>query len=65
MLLANFVRDQANELGTFLCLMAVGLAIAIHYGKKYGDANPNVKDAAKKAAASSAIELIGRIFKKK
>ena len=64
MLLASFLGDQANELGTFVCWMAVGLAIAIHYGKKYGNANPDVKDAAKKAAASSAIKLIARFFKK-
>jgi hypothetical protein len=43
--------------------MVLGVAIAIHYAKKYGNANPVVKDAAKKAVASTVIKLIGRIFK--
>ena len=62
MLIASFLQDQANELGTMLCWMAVGIAIVIHYAKKFGNANPDVKDAAKKAAASTVIRVLGRMF---
>jgi hypothetical protein len=67
MLLASILlaTSFSDEFGSMIIVLIVVLAMAMHYGKKYGDANPDVKDAAKKATASTAIELIGRIFKKK
>jgi hypothetical protein len=61
MLLASWVVDQ---LGLGLMWAVLFFVVAIHYAKKFGNANPEVKDAAKKAAASKAIHLIAWIFKK-
>ena len=37
--------------------------LAILLAKKFANANPEVKDAAKKAASDKAIQLIARLFK--
>jgi len=58
MLLASWLGDQ---IGSGFGWLILAVAIAIHYGKK---ANPEVKEKATKAAASTAIRLLGRIFKK-
>ena len=60
MLFANAFSDA---LGTGFGFMAVLLAVVIICAKKFANANPEVKDAAKKAAASKAIQVIGRLFK--
>jgi hypothetical protein len=44
--------------------MGIFLAVVIHYARKFGNANPEVKDAAKKVAAAKTIELLGRFLKK-
>jgi hypothetical protein len=60
MLLASWLGDQ---FGNGIVMMIIFVAIAIQLGKKFGNANPEVKEAAKKAAAAKAIQLIGRLFK--
>jgi hypothetical protein len=60
MLLAN-AFEQA--VGTGFGWMIVFVAVVIICAKKFANANPEVKDAAKKAAAAKAIQLIGRLFK--
>jgi len=49
--------------GDFLILVGIGLALVIHYGRKYLASNPDVNDAAKKAAAKTTIGLIGKWLK--
>ena len=60
-----FASSLGDQFGSAIIFPILFIAIAIHYGKKFGNANPGVKDAAKKAVASKAIELIGRLIKKK
>jgi hypothetical protein len=60
-LIANWLGDQ---LGIGLVWTMVFIGVAMHYAKKFGNANPEVKDAAKKVAVSKTIELIGRMIKK-
>lgn len=60
MLLANWFADQfAAGLGW----MMLFIGTACYLAKKFGNAHPEVKDAAKKAATSKAIHLIGRLLK--
>jgi len=49
--------------GDFLLLVGLGLAVAVHVARKYLASNPDVQDAAKKAAANKAISLIGKWLK--
>jgi hypothetical protein len=60
MLLASWLGDQ---LGNGFLLMMIIIAVAIQLGKKFGNANPEVKDAAKKLAAAKAIGLLTRFLK--
>jgi hypothetical protein len=60
MLFANWFADQ---IGKGFGYTVIFLAVVIMCARKFGEANPEVKDAAKKAAASKAIQLIGRFFK--
>jgi hypothetical protein len=60
MLLASWLGDQ---FGNGIVMMIIFVAIAIQLGKKFGNANPEVKDAAKKLAAAKAIGLLTRFFK--
>ena len=53
----------AYSMGDFVGYTIVFLAVVVIYAKKFAKDNPEVKDAAKKAAASKAIQLIGRFFK--
>jgi hypothetical protein len=60
MLLASWLGDQfANG----IVMMIIFVAVAAHLGKKFGNANPEVKDAAKKLAATKAINLLTRFLK--
>jgi hypothetical protein len=60
MLFANSVYDAAS----YGCgWMVFFIAMAMILSKKFFNANPDVKDAAKKAAAAKAIQIIGRFFK--
>ena len=61
MVFANWLVDQMAEGAV---LMFLGIGILLHYARKYGNSNPNVKSAAKEALASAVIKGIGRIFKK-
>ena len=57
MLLASWLGDQ---FGMGIIWMMIFIAVAIQLGKKFGNANPEVKEAAKKAASAKAIqELAG------
>jgi hypothetical protein len=60
MLLASWLGDQ---FGNGIVMMIIFVAIAIQLGKKFGNSNPEVKDAAKKLAAAKAIGLLTRLFK--
>ncbi len=62
MLLASWLGDQ---FGSGIIWMMIFIAVAIQLAKKFGNANPEVKDAAKKVAAAKTIELLGRFLKKK
>ena len=59
MLFADFsaVIGQA-----FFCL-ALFLAVVIYFARKFGEANPEVKEAANRAMAAKALQLINRLFK--
>jgi hypothetical protein len=59
-LFANWFYDQTGQL---LGYMVVFLAVVHMCAKKFANDNPEVKDAAKKAAATKAIQVIGRLFK--
>ncbi len=61
MLLASWLGDQ---FGSALCWMAFLVGVAVFCAKKFGNAHPEVKEAAKKVAAAKAIEYLGRILKK-
>ena len=61
MLLASWLGDQ---FGNGIVWMIIWVAVAIQLGKKFGNANPEVKDAAKKVASAKAIELLNRFLKK-
>ena len=61
MLLASWLGDQ---FGNGILLMMIFIAVAIQLAKKFGNANPEVKDAAKKVASAKAIELLNRFLKK-
>jgi hypothetical protein len=50
-----------GEVVLFLGILA---GVAHYLAKKYLDANPSVKDAAKEAAAKKAIGLIAKLFGK-
>jgi hypothetical protein len=50
--------------GEALLFAAILVAIVIHYGRKYADDNPEVKQEAKSAASGLAIGLIRKFFKK-
>jgi hypothetical protein len=58
-----FATSFSEGTGQLFCLMAIFLAVVIMCAKKFANDNPEVKDAAKKAAAGKAIQLIGRLFK--
>jgi hypothetical protein len=60
MLLANWFADQfCAGIGW----MMLFIAAASYVAKKFGNNNPEIKDAAKKAATTKAISLIARLFK--
>jgi hypothetical protein len=60
MLLASwFVETVGQGFGTFGAVLCVLILCA----KKFANGNPEVKDAAKKAAAAKAIQMIARLFK--
>lgn len=60
MLLANwFVETIGQGVGT----VAAVLFVVILCAKKFANGNPEVKDAAKKAASAKAIQLIARLLK--
>lgn len=61
MLLASWLGDQ---FGNGIIWMMIFIAVAIQLAKKFGNANPEVKDAAKKVASDKAIELLNRFLKK-
>jgi hypothetical protein len=58
-----FANGFSDAMGTGFGYTVVFLAVVVICAKKFANANPEVKDAAKKAAASKAIQLIGRLFK--
>lgn len=60
MLFANWF---AQQMGQGFMMMILFVAVVITLAKKFASSNPNVADAAKKAAANKAIQLIGRFFK--
>ena len=53
----------AYSMGDFLGYTVLFLAVLIMCARKFGNANPEVTDAAKKAAAAKALQMIGRLFK--
>ena len=53
----------AYSSGDFVGYTVLFLAAVIICAKKFAAANPEVKDAANKAAAAKAVQLIGRLFK--
>ncbi len=53
----------AYSMSDFVGYTVLFLAVLIMCAKKFANANPEVKDTAKKAAAAKAIQLIGRLFK--
>ena len=57
---ANFTPNI--NLALTLIFMSGGCALYMAW--KFLNGNPDVKDAAKKAAAGKAIDLIGKLFKK-
>ncbi len=61
MLLASWLGDQ---FGNGIIWMMIFIAVAIQLAKKFGNANPEVKAAAKKVASAKAIELLDRCLKK-
>ena len=61
MVFASWISDQFFGGIGWLILFAAGIHLL---ARKYGDANPTVRDTAKQAVSSSVIKLIGRIFKK-
>jgi hypothetical protein len=58
-----FANGFTDGTGQLFCLMAIFLAVVMMCAKKFAKDNPEVKDAAKKAAATKAIQVIGRLFK--
>jgi hypothetical protein len=60
MLFANWF---AQQMGQGIGWMVLFLAVVIMLARKFGEANPDVGNAAKKAAANKAIQLIARFFK--
>jgi hypothetical protein len=50
-------------MGDFLGYTVLFLAVLIMCAKKLAKDNPEVNDAAKKAAAAKALQMIGRFFK--
>jgi hypothetical protein len=60
MLIATAFSDA---LGTGICVMMMLLVLASYYWRKFCDANPEVEEAAKKALATKAMQLINRWFK--
>jgi hypothetical protein len=53
----------AYSMGDFVGYTVLFLAVLMMCAKKFANSNPEVKDAAKKAAATKAIQLIARFFK--
>jgi len=53
-----------NHFDQGIIIIILGMAAAICLMKKFLQNNPEVKDAAKKAASSKAIELINRFLRK-
>jgi hypothetical protein len=53
----------AYSMGDFLGYTVLFLAVLIMCAKKLAKDNPEVNDAAKKAAAAKALQMIGRFFK--
>ena len=53
----------AYSMGDFVGYTVLFLAVLMICAKKFANDNPEVKDAAKKAAATKAIQLLGRLFK--
>ena len=53
----------AYSMNDFVGYTVLFLAVVIYCTKKFASSNPEVGEAAKKAAASKAIQLIGRFFK--
>jgi len=60
MLFANWF---AQQMGQGIGWMVLFLAVVIMCARKFANANPEVGDAAKKAAANKAIQIISRFFK--
>lgn len=60
MLLANAFEQSV---GNFFAWTILLIVIANFFAKKFFAANPEVTDAAKKAATSKMLQLIGRFFK--
>ena len=53
----------AYSMGDFVGYSVLFLAVLMMCAKKFANSNPEVKDAAKKAAAAKALQLISRFFK--
>ena len=53
----------AYSMNDFVGYTVLFLVAAIYIGKKFASSNSDVANAAKKAAANKAIQLIGRFFK--
>ena len=53
----------AYSMNDFVGYTVLFLAALIMLGRKFAGSNPDVADAAKKATANKAIQLIGRFFK--
>ena len=53
----------AYSMGDFVGYTVLFLAVVIMLARKFGEANPEVGNAAKKAAANKALQLIARFFK--
>ena len=49
-----------EHLGKTIAVFGLSVGILWHFAKKYASHNPDVADAAKKAAAGKVISLIGR-----
>ena len=52
-----------SHLGKAIAIFGLSVGIIWHFAKKYGVSNPDVATAAKKAAASKVISLIGKWMK--
>ena len=58
-----FATWFADRMGQGLMMMILFVAVVSMLARKFANANPEVGDAAKKAAANKAIQIISRFFK--